>query len=427
MATNLNYTAEQINRILYLVDETKKKNKNLLTYPYNAEVFSGDFSDYLEDVGDGSILITKEPNMQIDILLQEVLLSRDKKYVVRLTTTGILEDNVKDTSNCKLIIKYNEGNEDRTVVSTTGEAELDLSDLSGQPVILVYLSIPAEVDKGLLVKPQIEEYDNSTGVWVPNMDNIGTYIDGRYDSLNTKFKVLTKRFVNYYNTPTIAIKCSEVNSEVDSEKRFKADIVVSNNPGIAGYQYTLKFNNGEIQFIGVEKDNDNKIASAFPVSPTLNIKAPGETDYSEVNQIQVSCAGTTASTKNGTYLTIYFKLLKNIENSKLTLTNICLSTQYGQKIECENISGFIYTKSDSNNSSPVIYGDIDGDGEVSIADAVLLAQYLAKWDVVINEQAADCDGDGEVTIADAVLLSQYLAGWNVKLGPQTQSNSTESN
>ena len=30
--------------------------------------------------------------------------------------------------------------------------------------------------------------------------------------------------------------------------------------------------------------------------------------------------------------------------------------------------------------------------------------------------AADCNGDGKVDIKDAVLLAQYLAGWNVTLG-----------
>ena len=61
-------------------------------------------------------------------------------------------------------------------------------------------------------------------------------------------------------------------------------------------------------------------------------------------------------------------------------------------------------------------GDINSDGKINTKDAVLLAQYLAKWDVALNMNAADCNGDGAVEVKDAVLLAQYLALWNVTLG-----------
>ncbi|MBO5280251.1 MAG: endoglucanase, partial [Clostridia bacterium] len=32
------------------------------------------------------------------------------------------------------------------------------------------------------------------------------------------------------------------------------------------------------------------------------------------------------------------------------------------------------------------------------------------------KSAADCNGDGEVNAVDAVLLAQYIAGWDVELG-----------
>ena len=69
----------------------------------------------------------------------------------------------------------------------------------------------------------------------------------------------------------------------------------------------------------------------------------------------------------------------------------------------------------------VIYGDANGDGEISTLDATLLSQYLAGWDVTLNEVAADANGDGEISTLDATLLSQYLAGWDVTLGPDSGS------
>lgn len=68
------------------------------------------------------------------------------------------------------------------------------------------------------------------------------------------------------------------------------------------------------------------------------------------------------------------------------------------------------------SSKAVKYGDVNGDNEINSKDAVLLAQYLAEWDVTIIEENADVNLSGSITVSDAVLLAQYLAEWNVTLG-----------
>ena len=65
----------------------------------------------------------------------------------------------------------------------------------------------------------------------------------------------------------------------------------------------------------------------------------------------------------------------------------------------------------------IVYGDANGDGEVDAADAILLQQFVAGWNVSLNETSGDANGDGEVDAADAILLQQYVAGWDVTLGP----------
>ncbi len=57
-----------------------------------------------------------------------------------------------------------------------------------------------------------------------------------------------------------------------------------------------------------------------------------------------------------------------------------------------------------------IYGDLDGDGNIVVADAVELKKHLAKVSVNIDLDAADVDGSGAVAVVDAVRLMQYLAG-----------------
>lgn len=58
-------------------------------------------------------------------------------------------------------------------------------------------------------------------------------------------------------------------------------------------------------------------------------------------------------------------------------------------------------------------GDINNDGRVELADVVLLAQYVAEWDVaeLCHPDALDPDGSGESELKDVVCLAQYVAQW----------------
>lgn len=72
----------------------------------------------------------------------------------------------------------------------------------------------------------------------------------------------------------------------------------------------------------------------------------------------------------------------------------------------------VYNEVDVNIES--VFGDADGNGSIDIADAVLLAQFLAGWSVSFSTGAEmDLTLDAAVDIGDAVMLAQYLAGWEV--------------
>ncbi|MBR2309209.1 MAG: bacterial Ig-like domain-containing protein [Oscillospiraceae bacterium] len=63
-------------------------------------------------------------------------------------------------------------------------------------------------------------------------------------------------------------------------------------------------------------------------------------------------------------------------------------------------------------------GDADGDGALTSADAGLILQKIAGWDVEIDEYLVDVDNDGIVTSADAGLILQKIAGWDVTFVPK---------
>ena len=55
-----------------------------------------------------------------------------------------------------------------------------------------------------------------------------------------------------------------------------------------------------------------------------------------------------------------------------------------------------------------VKGDVDGDGEVGIADVTFLIDYLMSGDVVINEANADVDGETGITISDVTTIIDFL-------------------
>ena len=63
-----------------------------------------------------------------------------------------------------------------------------------------------------------------------------------------------------------------------------------------------------------------------------------------------------------------------------------------------------------------IAGDADGNGVITLRDAIEMERMLASWGNTINIDNADVDLDNAVTLQDVVLIRRYLAGgWGVAL------------
>ena len=59
---------------------------------------------------------------------------------------------------------------------------------------------------------------------------------------------------------------------------------------------------------------------------------------------------------------------------------------------------------------PVIPGDVDDDGDVTIADVTTLIDYILTGETPINMANADVDEDGEISIADVTSLIDLILG-----------------
>ena len=127
------------------------------------------------------------------------------------------------------------------------------------------------------------------------------------------------------------------------------------------------------------------------------------------------------------------------------LTGVAESTQIPTllgKFSVENGSAVLYNKADQKKSSGkavtgdilkilktdgsvyqsfeiVIYGDINGDGSISIADLVLTRKHLMELSALSDSYytAADINKDGKITIADMVFVRKHL----MELSQITQS------
>ncbi len=70
----------------------------------------------------------------------------------------------------------------------------------------------------------------------------------------------------------------------------------------------------------------------------------------------------------------------------------------------------------------IMYGDVNGDGEVNIMDLIPMSKYVSGvTDTKINLEAADVNTDGVVDDIDVAIMKKYLAGDNIKL-PYSSGN-----
>lgn len=76
----------------------------------------------------------------------------------------------------------------------------------------------------------------------------------------------------------------------------------------------------------------------------------------------------------------------------------------------EFVSGWYETLAAEEPSSPVTPGDVDGNGDVTIADAVVVLRSAMGIIDEINIEAADMNDDGEIQISDAIIVLRKAMG-----------------
>ena len=119
-----------------------------------------------------------------------------------------------------------------------------------------------------------------------------------------------------------------------------------------------------------------------------------------------------------TYGILFWIEVSDSHNFKFT--DRVTATVNGKEATCELLGEGVlfveYIFKPCSTEPESILGDANSDSAVNIMDVTAMLQYIAKWNVQIDTDAADVVRDGTVNLSDVTLLLKYIAKWNVVLG-----------
>ena len=95
-----------------------------------------------------------------------------------------------------------------------------------------------------------------------------------------------------------------------------------------------------------------------------------------------------------------------VDGTTLTVTDSSNTVAY--TYDCGNNKSVIFTLVPVTEKTSDIKGDIDSDGKVTSADALMVLQMVV--DSVEKNSAADLDGDGIITSNDALVILRTIVG-----------------
>ena len=199
--------------------------------------------------------------------------------------------------------------------------------------------------------------------------------------------------INAERVPTLTIESKKVKIGGEVEVALSID----GNPGIAGIVAELKYDKTAMTLVSMNAKAD--------FGGTFVGDASQGSGFSWVSAADIKT--------DGVFATFKFRINDDATPGKygieLEIGDGNTSNSAGDDVKFSVVNG-------SLSVIKFIPGDINDDEKVNVKDLVVFAQYLAKWDVKVNELALDVNCDGKVNVKDIVRLAQYLAGWDVSIG-----------
>ncbi|MCL1873767.1 MAG: cadherin-like beta sandwich domain-containing protein [Clostridiales bacterium] len=274
---------------------------------------------------------------------------------------------------------------------------------SFDPDLLDYKAyVPYEVNTITIIAAASDPMAMLTGTGLKTLDvginDCSVIVTAQGGATTKKYNIEVTRYPNDdHDTPKVHV--SSVKGRAGEEVTLTVSL--ENNPGIAGLQLEIGY---DASVLKIESQTSVRRGSSLD---SLMFSGLGSKTY-EDNPFKVIWAGTSNDHSIGEILHITFAILETAKDGEypVTVSYVPSNTrnENGELISLTTSNGSVKVKS-------LIYGDADGDGDVTVFDVISIMQYLNDWPITIDEKAADVDGDGEVTVFDAILIMQYLNGW----------------
>lgn len=162
----------------------------------------------------------------------------------------------------------------------------------------------------------------------------------------------------------------------------------------------------------------NDSAHIMAVGSTIErleiVEQPRKTTYQVGERFEADGLRVTAHYTNGTSRDVTEYLLLSHEPLQSTDRDFTLMLPYVLYQNLDGKAGVGYPEPIVTLSLTILgdtmFGDVNGDGEITPLDAVCIVRYLNGALTLSDETAADVSGDGKITMTDASMIVQYLSG-----------------
>lgn len=189
----------------------------------------------------------------------------------------------------------------------------------------------------------------------------------------------------------------------NSGDEISVPIKIANNPGIVSLKLSLEYGE-DLELVSIENGD------ILPDSSILNDVAECNTSK-KILWTNSTVASNYAT--DGVLTTLKFRV--NAASPESGNKDIALACKISEKDAINKDGDYVAFSSDTATLRLTSYkfGDITGDGDISLSDAAYLKRHIAEWEgyKVIPAGVGDLDLDGEVNLRDVMILEKHLAKW----------------
>lgn len=273
----------------------------------------------------------------------------------------------------------------------------------------------------VVIKPVNATYKMVT--WSVGDESVATVTqDGYITAVGVGETVVSATTVNNKTTScTVTVLPSDTpaqltveDAQVKSGKDIPITVSIASNPGISTFTFDLTYNHEKLYPVSYK--NGDVLKNVTVITPL------GSQSFESKDSVRFLCQ--TNDSKNmdtdGELITVVFRTKTDIELGTETIGIVP--------------SGFINENGDAINLqqddcsleiTDYTIGDVNNDDSVDLKDSMILAQYIAGFDVELSEQGKKAavriypDGDTdtpEPSLNDFQHLFRHLSDWQVELG-----------